>query len=178
MNHLSYFRSRFWGSETRSYLFWVSTSVPSCGQPTGIERSLPGTSQGGLSLHGAGCTRASCALSLSFEGAHHLDKHQSPFYCCLARFLVTVHGSTFVSLSNTLAAARAGTRSKCCPRRSADISKCKPSKAVVMLTWQRKGRGAGLECIFDLQRKSQLFRFLRNCRRCQKIVAQTVIVSL
>lgn len=81
-------------------------------------------------------------LYLSFERVHHLDKHQSPFYCCLARFLVTVHGSTFVSLADILAAARAGTRSKCCPQRSADISKCKPSKAVVMLTW-RGGVGWG-----------------------------------
>lgn len=186
MNHLSYFRSRFWGSET-SYLFWVSTLVTSCGQPEGIECCLPGTSQGGLSLCGGRCAgppEASCALYLSFEGVHHLDKHQSPFYCCLARFLVTVRGSTFVSLTDTLAAARAETRSKCCPQRSADISKCKPSKAVVMLTWRGcwgvgEGEGgAGTECIFDLQRKSQLFRFLRNCCTCQKVVAQTVIISL
>lgn len=40
VNHLSYFRSKFWGSETRSYLFWVSTSVTSCGQPEGIDRML------------------------------------------------------------------------------------------------------------------------------------------
>lgn len=155
MNHLSYFRSRFWGSET-SYLFWVSTLVTSCGQPEGIECCLPGTSQGGLSLCGGRCAgppEASCALYLSSEGVHHLDEHQSPFYCCLTRFLVPARGSTFVSLADTLAAARAETRSKCCPQRSADISKCKPSKAVVMLTWWGVGGWGGLSASLTFREK-------------------------
>lgn len=44
-----------------------------------------------------------------------------------------------------VAAVKAWTRSDSCPQRSADFSKCKPSKALVIATWQRKGTGWGGE---------------------------------
>lgn len=105
-------------------------------QPEEVECSLPGTSQDVSSMYvrAVQMPGSCCALCMPDEGAHHLHRHQNPLSCWLACFLAVVHGSGVCPIAHTVAAARAGTKSKYCPQSNADISKWKPSKAVVVST--------------------------------------------